>query len=105
MLVKVVKDIKGFVWDKGNTDKNWKKHRVTNTECEEVFFDENKVVLKDVLHSGREDRFIVLGKTREGRLLFAVFTVRRKKIRVISARDTNKKERKLYEKAIENSKI
>lgn len=99
MVVKAGKDIRGFVWDKSNIDKNWKKHRVTSTECEEVFFDESKVALKDVLHSGEEERFIILGKTRENRLLFVVFTVRRKKIRVISARDTNKKERKLYEKA------
>ncbi len=98
MAVKATKDIKGFVWDKGNIDKNWKKHRVTNTECEEVFFDENKVALKDVLHSGEEERFIVLGKTRKERLLFAAFTVRRKKVRIISARDVNKRERKLYEK-------
>ncbi len=100
MIVKAAKGIKGFVWDKGNIDKNWKKHRVTGTECEEVFFDENKVALKDVLHSGKEERFIVLGKTRNDRLLFAVFTVRRKKVRIISARDVNRKERKLYEKAV-----
>ena len=99
MNVRVAKDIKGFIWDKGNIDKNWKTHRVANTECEEVFFDENKAVLKDVLHSGKEERFIILGKTGKSRLLFVVFTVRRKKIRIISARDTNKKERKLYEKA------
>ncbi len=98
MAVKAVKDIKGFIWDKGNIDKNWKKHRVTSTECEEAFFDENKVVLKDVLHSGEEERFIILGKTRENLLLFVVFTVRRKKIRVISARDVNRRERKLYGK-------
>ena len=99
MNVRVAKDIKGFIWDKGNIDKNWKTHRVANTESEEVFFDENKAVLKDVLHSGKEERFIILGKTGKSRLLFVVFIVRRKKIRIISARDTNKKERKLYEKA------
>jgi uncharacterized DUF497 family protein len=103
--VEAVKDIKGFVWNKGNTDKNWEKHRVTNAECEEVFFDESKVLSKDILHSAEEERFIILGKARNERLLFVVFTVRREKIRVISARDTNKKERKLYEKAVENSKI
>jgi hypothetical protein len=87
-----------FEWDKGNKDKNWLKHRVTNEECEEVFFDKNKKILKDVLHSDKEKRFIILGKTKKGRLLFVVFTIRNKKIRVISTRDINKKEVILYEK-------
>lgn len=88
-----------FDWDKGNIDKNWKKHQVSNTECEEVFFDENKKILKDVLHSVNEDRYILLGETKENRLLYLVFTIRGEKIRVISARDINQKERRLYEKA------
>jgi len=85
-----------FIWDKGNIDKNWIKHKVTNRECEEVFFDRNKKIYKDRLHSGKEERHILLGKTKKGRLLYAVFTVRNKKIRIISARDINRKERKLY---------
>lgn len=97
--MKIDKRFKGFIWDKGNIDKNWIKHRVKNTECEEVFFDENKVILKDVLHSNKEERFIILGKTKKERLLFVIFTIRDDKIRVISARDINKKGRRLYEKA------
>ena len=87
-----------FVWDKGNIDKNWLKHQVTNRECEEVFFDENKRISKDVLHSKKEERYILLGKTKKDRLLFIVFTIRKKKIRIISARNTNRKEVRLYEK-------
>ncbi|MBI2414248.1 BrnT family toxin [candidate division WWE3 bacterium] len=41
---------------------------------------------------------IGIGNTGIGRLLFIVFTLRGRKVRVISARDSNKKERKLYEK-------
>ncbi|MDP2650708.1 MAG: BrnT family toxin [bacterium] len=85
-----------FQWDKGNTGKN-RKHGVLDSESEEVFFDENKVMLKDVLHSGNESRFILLGKTKKGRLLFVVFAKRGAKIRIISARDINKKEKYLYE--------
>lgn len=96
--MKVLNEPLKFDWDKGNIDKNWKKHQVSNTECEEIFFDENKKILKDRLHSGSEDRYIILGKTKKERLLFVVFTIREKKIRVISARDINKKERRLYEK-------
>ena len=86
-----------FDWDKGNLGKNFKKHGVTDSECEEVFFDERKVQSKDILHSGEEERFILLGKTKESRLLFVVYTLRDNRIRVISARNVNKKERKLYE--------
>ena len=97
--MKVDKRSKEFIWDRGNSDKNLVKHRVGNSECEEVFFDEDKVIIKDALHSGEEERFILLGKTKKDRLLFVVFTEREHKIRVISARDINKKERKLYEEA------
>lgn len=86
-----------FEWDRGNQNKNLAKHHVTDEECEEVFFDQGKQILRDVLHSGLEDRFILLGETKRERLLFIVFTVRLEKIRMISARDVNKKERILYE--------
>ena len=86
-----------FEWDDGNKDKNWIKHRVARTEAEEVFFDANKKLLRDIIHSSSEDRYILLGKTLAGRLLFIVFTIRGNKIRVISARDMNRKEKPLYE--------
>jgi uncharacterized DUF497 family protein len=97
--MKIDRKLLEFIWDKGNINKNWGKHKVKDSECEEVFFDSNKVILKDVLHSENEDRMIILGETRERRLLFVVFTVRDKKARIISARDINRKERKLYEEA------
>lgn len=95
----IIKEPIGFFWDKGNKEKNFKKHQVTDSESEEIFFNENKKIFKDKLHSGREERFIVLGKTNKNRLLFVVFTIRNEKIRIISARDINRKEEKLYEKS------
>lgn len=86
-----------FDWDKGNIGKN-KKHDVDDPEIEEVFFDGKKVTLKDTLHSDNEERTIVLGRTKKERLLFVVFSRRKHKIRIISARDINKRERGLYEK-------
>ncbi|HEY1644925.1 MAG TPA: BrnT family toxin [Candidatus Saccharimonadales bacterium] len=89
-----------FDWDSGNRDKNKSKHAVDDWECEEVFIDTKKVILKDTLHSGHEKRFIMLGKTRHARLLYLVFTIRNDKVRVISARDvTKRKEIEIYEKA------
>ncbi len=87
-----------FIWDKGNIDKNWEKHKVANRKCEEIFYDRKKKISKDALHSEKENRFILLGKTKRNRLLYLVFTIRSKKIRVISVRDINKKEVPLYEK-------
>lgn len=88
-----------FQWDRGNIDKNLKLHVVASEEIEEVFADENKKIFTNKLHSGKEERFRVVGKTRSGRLLFAVFTIRKDLIRPISARDVNRKEVSLYEKA------
>lgn len=87
-----------FEWDKGNKNKNFIKHGVTDGECEEIFFDSNKKILKDIYHSNKESRYILIGQTKLQRPLFAVFTIKRGKIRVISARNLNKKEIKLYEK-------
>ena len=89
--------ITGFEWDKWNRRKNLLKHKVTDEECEEVFFDQNKKILKDTLHSGKEERRILIGQTKKQRLMFLVFTIRKNLIRIISARDLNRKEYKLYE--------
>jgi hypothetical protein len=86
----------GFEWDKGNSDKNRIRHHVTQGECEQVFFNEPIVVSSDIKHSQAEGRWYVLGKTDGERLLFIVFTIRKNKVRVISARDVNKKEREIY---------
>lgn len=95
--MKILKKALAFEWDSGNRGKNFKGHRVTDQECEEAFFDPNKRILRDMLHSDREERFLLLGKTKIGRALFVAFTTRDDKIRVISARDTNKREKYLYE--------
>jgi len=87
-----------FIWDHGNIDKNHIKHGISNEETEEAFFDERKKIAKDIMHSGTEKRYILLGKTKKQKVLFIVFTVRNKKIRVISTRSINKKEIHLYEK-------
>jgi hypothetical protein len=97
----ILSHVEGFHWDKGNTEKNWERHRVTHIECEEVFFNKPLVVKEDGPHSMAEDRYYVLGQTDNGRLLFVVFTIRENKIRVISARDINRKERRLYYEQIE----
>jgi uncharacterized protein len=85
----------GFEWDEVNTDKNWIRHQVNRSECEQVFFNEPLAVADDEHHSEEEQRWYILGHTDPGRLLFVMFTLSNKLIRVISARDINKKERRI----------
>ncbi len=89
--------IAGFDWDDGNKQKNWEKHQVDFRECEEVFFNQPLLIYEDAKHSSQEKRFYVLGRSDISRTLFLVFTLRNNKIRVISARDQSKNERKIYE--------
>ena len=90
----------GFEWDEGNATKNWERHQVSTSECEEVFF-LAPLVVEDVGHSLGERRFLALGQTLAGRRLFVAFTVRRDRIRVISARTMSRRERRAYERARE----
>ncbi len=86
----------GFEWDAGNDTKNWKKHKVSWWECEEVFFNSPLLLGLDATHSKVEPRYYVLGTTDGERELFVAFVGRGKRIRVISARDMTPKERKIY---------
>jgi uncharacterized protein len=88
--------IEKFDWDDGNQSKNWLRHQVLTTECEEVFFNLPLLLSNDIQHSQNEKRYYVLGQTNAGRQLFIAFTVRANKIRVISARDMSHKERQKY---------
>lgn len=86
----------GFEWDDANRDKNLIKHSVTNDECEEVFLDTRRQFYPDVDHSTHEERFVVIGLTMSEKLLRVAFTIRSGRVRIISARPINRKERKLY---------
>jgi len=90
-------NIIGFQWDDGNVDKNRVLHNVENWECEQVFFNAPLLIGGDPKHSTTEKRWAAFGHTDEGRLLTVVFTKRGSLIRVISARDMSRKERKFYE--------
>ena len=87
----------GFQWDTGNADKNWELHRVSQAECEQVFFNRPIRVAPDQRHSHEEPRRAALGRTNDDRFLTVVFTVRGALARVISARDMSRRERRMYE--------
>lgn len=104
MKIDPLRDVNGFEWDSANV-LHIARHKVTIEEAEDVFFDENNKLDDDTKHSLVENRFVIIGKTHKGRLLYQVFTKRGNKIRVISSRDINKKEVGLYEKKANRSKI
>ena len=94
-------EITGFEWDEGNSRKSADKHDVSQAEAENVFLNDPLLVFEDTKHSQTEQRLHALGKTAQDRLLHISFTLRRNGtlIRVISARDMHRKERKIYEQA------
>ena len=87
-------DVLAFDWDQGNLE-HIKKHNVEYNECEDIFYND-PIYFEDPKHSRVEERFLTYGVTNEERLLTIVFTIRNKKVRVISARNQNKKEREIY---------
>lgn len=93
-----VSNVEGFDWDDGNRSKNKIKHDVDTFEAEEIFFNIPLILLDDVKHSQEESRYHALGQTNQGRELHITFTIRDNKIRVISARNMHRKERKTYGK-------
>lgn len=88
-----------FDWDVGNSIKNLIKHKVTCREAEEAFLDESNLLSDDVNHSTIEKRYHLIGKNSSGLVLYVTFTQRKNKIRIISARQADKKERSLYEQS------
>jgi uncharacterized DUF497 family protein len=96
-----LEQIVGFDWDDGNSRKSADKHDVSQAEAEGIFFNDPLILAEDLRHSDGEQRFNALGKTGQNRLLHVTFTLRRNgtMIRVISARDMHRKERRLYEQA------
>lgn len=91
--------IVGFQWDEGNASKSQDKHGVTRNEAEQVFFNSPLIVTDDLGQSETEARYHALGKTLRERRLHITFTMRDDGalIRVVSARDMNRKERDIYD--------
>lgn len=87
--------IEGFDWDNGNLE-HIKKHNVSKEECEGAFLNKVPIVTEDESHSQLEQRYRIYGQTEKDRLLFLIVTLRENKVRVISARDQNRKERREF---------
>ena len=97
--------VSGFEWDKGNARKSVDKHGVSQSEAEQIFFNQPLLILEDSRHSQEERRFHALGMTDDARGLHIAFTLRAANslLRVISARDMHRKERVIYEQSQKNT--
>jgi uncharacterized DUF497 family protein len=89
-----------FTWDVAKAISNYEKHGVSFEEAATVFGDANALEWQDLTHSQQESRFKRLGESLNGRILLIVYTRRKvhetHTIRIISARQANRKERQAY---------
>ncbi|MFS4457877.1 BrnT family toxin [Bdellovibrio sp. HCB2-146] len=88
----------GFEWSSAKAQANKKKHGITFEEAIAVFYDERALLIADTLHSVGEDRFIILGRSKNDSILVVVhlYWEERELIRIISARAATRKECNQY---------
>ncbi len=86
-----------FEWDEEKAATNIKNHGVSFEEVKSVFDDPLYVDFYDPDHSLDEDRFVIVGMSRQGRLLVVSYTERNEATRLISARVATRREREVYE--------
>lgn len=93
-----------FQWNETKAITNLRKHKVSFEEARSVFYDEFAIQFFDEENSESEDRFILLGRSNESRILIVCHCERTQgkkdkgeTIRIISARKATKNERKYYE--------
>lgn len=89
----------GFDWDHGNRNK-CQKHGMSIEQIE-AFMQGNPRIAPALKHSAREERLVAVGRNRQGRPVFVVFTFRtrdgKRLIRPLSARYMHKEEIDGYE--------
>ena len=87
-----------FEWDENKNISNQRKHGITFEEAKTVFVDDLARLIPDPDSSKGEERFILMGISKEEKLLTVCHCERSlNTIRIISARKADKKERKQYE--------
>jgi hypothetical protein len=88
-----------FEWDARKARANNRKHGVSFEEAKTVFSDPLGRITDDPRHSLSEQRYVLVGTSRRGRLLAIMFSERADNIRLISARRATNRERNAYEEA------
>jgi uncharacterized DUF497 family protein len=81
-----------FEWDPVKATSNEIKHGVSFEEAVTAFFDERYLAVEDP--QGHSDRFVLIGMSKEARVLYVVHVeiVSARRTRIISARLANKRE-------------
>jgi len=86
-----------FEWDKEKAEKNLKKHGVSFEEASTVWDDLFFIDFYDEEHSMEENRFLIVGESKQNKLLIVSYVERENSVRIISAREITPKERRNYE--------
>jgi uncharacterized DUF497 family protein len=86
-----------FEWDASKSRRNEAKHRIGFDEAVTVFGDPLAITFPDPDHSHVELRWLTFGLTSGGRLIVVVHTDQAGRVRLISAREATRHERKIYE--------
>lgn len=89
-------DLDDYEWDPAKAKANFSKHEVRFADAVSVFEDELALTVRDS-YSEDEERWITMGTDALGRLLVVVYSWRRNRIRVISARRASRREQRQYE--------
>lgn len=87
-----------FTWDRKKAETNLRKHGVSFDEATTAFYDDRALLISDPLHSGGEERFILLGRSNEDKVLVVVHLYWEKEelIRIVSARLATRTETNQY---------
>ena len=87
-----------FNWDRDKNLSNLEKHGISFKNAALAFFDPNAATLDDKAHSQDEERFLLIGLSKEYRLLTVCHCYREDDtvIRLISARKATKQEEREY---------
>ncbi|MBE9200383.1 MULTISPECIES: BrnT family toxin [unclassified Nodularia (in: cyanobacteria)] len=86
-----------FEWNKNKAASNLSKHGVSFEEAKTVFDDPLYIDFYDPDHSEDEQRYLIVGESKQRRLLIVSYTERGNSIRLISAREVTRTEREAYE--------
>jgi uncharacterized DUF497 family protein len=86
-----------FEWDPRKSRRNEAKYRVSFEDAATVFGDPLAITFPDPDHSVGAFRWLTFGCTSGGRLLVVAHTELVGRVRLISAREATRHERKIYE--------
>jgi hypothetical protein len=87
-----------FDWDQWNVQKNEQKHGASRLEAESAFYDSRLRLFEDHKHAAPDERrYILYGRGLESRALIVGFTLRTRRVRIITARPASRRERRIYE--------